>query len=262
MLSEQAVSLNDPSTTSWQNWFRPTNRFPARVFGSIVGSLGPEHSSVSPLVCIGLPREADGFDIGSVAINEHTLGCSGELCELAALTRGRPFVVAEDLDGDDVGLQEVDSLYATVGLRRYRRVWLARTPGSDRLAGAALAYRGPLGLNLSFLENRCDLLLDPDLNPLQTATVARALAGAAAVAYTDFPLARTPTTTDARTAALLVDAGCELIRPYVQSVWLRDGAWAWYEHVDSFYSRIMRAHRRRGLGASVPSQAPTEAGPA
>jgi hypothetical protein len=52
-------------------------------------------------------------------------------------------------------------VYRALGLRRYRRIWLAMMDGHDAPVGAAIAYRGPLGFNLSFLENRCDVLLDP-----------------------------------------------------------------------------------------------------
>jgi hypothetical protein len=56
-------------------------------------------------------------------------------------------------------LNAVDELYRGVGLRRTRHVWLAYRANKEEPVGAAIAYRGPLGVNFSYLENRCDLLL-------------------------------------------------------------------------------------------------------
>ena len=62
---------------------------------------------------------------------------------------------------------------------------LAATDRAGRLCGAALAYRAPLGLNYSFLENRCDVLLS-DEEPEEASGTARALVAAAADTYRDF----------------------------------------------------------------------------
>jgi len=82
------------------------------------------------------------------------------LLEIAAASRGRIYVVAEELE-HDAEFAIVDELYRRVGLRRTRQIWLAYRANKEEPIGAVIAYRGPLGANFSYLENRCDLLLHP-----------------------------------------------------------------------------------------------------
>jgi len=84
------------------------------------------------------------------------------LCLIASVSRGSIYVAAEQL-ATDPELAEVDQLYREVGLRRTRHIWLAYREYKDEPIGAVIAYRGPLGLNFSYIENRCDLLLHPTL---------------------------------------------------------------------------------------------------
>src|SRR5205814_8955322 len=76
------------------------------------------------------------------------------LSVIASVARGSIYVAAEQLLTDPE-LTEVDQLYREVGLRRSRRVWLAYREYKDEPIGAVIAYRGPLGLNFSYIENRC-----------------------------------------------------------------------------------------------------------
>src|SRR5882762_2602667 len=46
MLAAAAASIRRGRDLSAQNWFRPENRFPARVFGSMVQTIGESLSSV------------------------------------------------------------------------------------------------------------------------------------------------------------------------------------------------------------------------
>jgi hypothetical protein len=148
---------------------------------------------------------------------------AGELQRLAAECRHPAFPAITALTEDPL-LQAVDRRYRRVGLRRYRRI-LTATDRTGRLLGAALAHRGPLGMNYSFLENRCDLLL-AQTTPDQAATTAQTLAAAAAETYQDFPpgfipvmvTAHRPTDTDIDQAL-----GGDLLQTYAQAVWLRAG---------------------------------------
>jgi hypothetical protein len=166
------------------------------------------------------------------------------LCALAALARDAVYVTAEALD-TDVDLQTVDCLYRTVGLRRTRQVWLAYQGDAARPVGAVLAYRGPLGLNFSFLENRCDLLLDPALSPADAEMVSESLIAAALPAYADFELDDIPVVADQAAAPSLYALGGEFLRNYCQGIWLKDGQPQLYHHVDRFYTRLMNRVERR-----------------
>src|SRR4029077_18322751 len=56
MLAGSAGALLRGLDESHQNWFRPENRFPARVFGSMVQSMGASCASVRHHMYLALPR--------------------------------------------------------------------------------------------------------------------------------------------------------------------------------------------------------------
>src|SRR5258708_6440874 len=56
MLAAAAASIRGGRDLSAQNWFRPENRFPARVFGSMVQTIGESLSSVQSHAYFALPR--------------------------------------------------------------------------------------------------------------------------------------------------------------------------------------------------------------
>jgi hypothetical protein len=233
-----------------QNWFRPDNRFPARVFGSMVGTIGDSLSSVTTHTYFAVPRGRARQDVDGVRV----VACDGSridaLCDLAARCRGAVYVTAEEL-GHDLELEAVDRLYQAVGLRRTRQVWLAYRTGENAPVGAALAYRGPLGVNFSFLENRCDLLLAPGLSAQQATDVTAALMARAADAYDRFELEEIPVVADSASAAALVACGGQMLRSYCQGIWLERGQPALYRHVDRFYTRLLHRADRRSVSTKL-----------
>src|ERR1700756_868858 len=56
MLTAAAASIRKGSDSSAKNWFRPENRFPARVFGSMVQTIGESLSSVQRHAYFALPK--------------------------------------------------------------------------------------------------------------------------------------------------------------------------------------------------------------
>ena len=148
------------------------------------------------------------------------------------------YVAAEELAGD-VECQAIDELYRRVGLRRTRHVWLAYRGGKDEPIGAAIVYRGPLGLNFSYLENRCDLLLHPSVPESEALGVVSSLLKASSVAYRGFELDEIPVITDQIAVPAMVKLGVEFVRHYCQGVWLKEGHPRFYRHVDRFYSKLL-----------------------
>jgi hypothetical protein len=236
---------------SQQNWFRPENRFPARIFGSMVQTLGASLSSVRRQMYFAVPRrQLRVAPVQSVRVVPYTASLQPALCAVAAHVRGELYVTAEELDRD-VELQSVDCLYRTVGLRRTRHAWLACRAGSGQVIGAALAYLGPLGLNFSFLENRCDLLVGAELSPREAADVTTALLDAAAAIYAESPLDEIPVVADEVSAPALIVCGGQLLRQYCQGIWLKDAQPALYRHVDGFYTRLLRRDSRNRAASTL-----------
>ncbi len=246
MLASGAASMANKSEDSGQNWFRPQNRFPARIFGSVVEAVGTARSSVQRLSYFALSRRLSYLADPQVYVVGYDSPQKATLCALAAAVRGSIYVVAEGLAGD-VEFTGINQLYRRVGLRRTRHVWLAYRTHSQEVLGAVIAYRGPLGVNFSYLENRCDLLINHSVSQNETTAVARALLGAAVGAYEDFELDDIPLIADDHAAPACRQLGAEFLRHYCQGIWLKDGCSAFYHHIDGFYSRLLQRAEKQSV---------------
>jgi len=232
-----------------QNWFRPDNRFANRVFGSLVETIGPEHAAVSTLSYLAVHLPVRAAHDQHIHVRECKNAPCPELLALAANARGRVYASVEELGHDDLLLEALDESYRRVGLRRYRRIWVAHLGKAEEPVAAAVVYRGPLGFNFSFLENRCDIINASALCEDQMGNVAWALLSAASAAYADFLPQTIPTVVDNRLGRCLVNRGANFLRHYSQSLWLKQGYVGWYRHVEKFYERIMHAQKRTGLAS-------------
>jgi len=130
-------------------------------------------------------------------------------------------------------------MYRSVGLRRTRSVWLACKGSRREPVGAAIAYRGPLGVNFSYLENRCDLLLHPTLPASEVPDSVASLLNAWSAAYDDFELDDIPLIADEMAAEALLGFGAAFLRHYCQGIWLKAGHLSFYRQVDGFHSKIL-----------------------
>src|SRR5260370_10173003 len=142
MLAGSAGAMLRGLDESHQNWFRPENRFPARVFGSMVQSIGDSYASVRRHMYFALPRNRAFEANGSVQIVPYDRSHQEALCALAALVRGNIYVTSEELKYD-AELQYVNDLYRGVGLRRARQVWLAQRDFKYEPIVDAVAFPGP-----------------------------------------------------------------------------------------------------------------------
>jgi hypothetical protein len=250
MLDAAAGSILKGVDESAQNWFRPENRFPTRVFGSMVQTIGESLSSVQRHSYFFLPRKMALPYVGGIRIVAYNSSHKRALSAIAAAARGSVYVAAEELAGD-VEFKAIDELYRRVGLRRTRHVWLAYKGNKDEPIGAAIAYRGPLGLNFSYLENRCDLVLQPNLPEAETLGVVTSLLKASSVAYRDFELDEIPVITDQIAVPALLKLGVEFVRHYCQGIWLKEGSPRFYRHVDQFYSKLLARAEKHSLQTSL-----------
>jgi hypothetical protein len=253
MLAAAAATIRKGLDLSAQNWFRPENRFPARVFGSMVQTIGESLSSVQRHAYFALPRKLVLPSDRRIRVVAYDPSHKQALCSIAAAARGSIYVTAEELERD-VEFAAVDELYRNVGLRRTRHVWLAYRAHKDEPIGAAVAYRGPLGVNFSYLENRCDLLLHPTLPEAEVSAAASSLLKASSAAYHDFELDEIPVIAEEMATHVLFKIGAEFLRHYCQGIWLQDGHPRFYRHVDSFYSKLLARAEKHELQAALIGQ--------
>lgn len=221
-----------------QNWFRPENRFPARVFGSMVQTIGERLCSVQRHSYFALPRNLKLSHETRIRAVPYDSSHKHALAAIASATRGGVYIAGEDLLGD-VELKSVDEMYRGVGLRRTRSVWVAYQGTRAEPVGAAIVYRGPLGINFSYLENRCDLLLHPTMPAGEVPGAVASLLTAACTAYQDFELDEIPVIADEMATEVLLKFGAEFLRHYCQGIWLKAGHQGFYQHVDGFYSKLL-----------------------
>lgn len=244
LLSSQS-EIHSYNHLAIQNWFRAANRYPARVFGSCTVSLGSASSALHEHVCVMLDRNRVPPAPCGIRVHRGSDSDSPAIEHLARRLCGAVQAEADEWAAGDVELEKLDARYQEVGLRRYRRVFLATAPGRLDPVGMAVAYRGPLGLSFSFLENRCELWIDPHADTEQHAEAIAALVNGVSSVYADCELPFILLATDARGAEALVSQGAQPMQDYSRSIWLRPAFGGWYDHVNGFYSRIIGAARRR-----------------
>jgi len=117
-----------------------------------------------------------------------------------------------------------------------------------------MVYRGPLGVNFSYLENRCDLLLHPTLPESEVSEVASSLLSASSAAYKDFELDEIPVIAEEMATHVLFKLGAEFLRHYCQGIWLKNGHPRFYRHVEGFYSKLLTRLEKCELQAAVVGQ--------
>src|SRR5260370_10831850 len=250
MLAAAAASIRGGRHLSAQNWFRPENRFPARVFGSMVQTIGESLSSVQRHAYFALPRTLSLPTEKRIRVVQYSSSHQEALLEIAAAARGSIYITAEELE-QDVEFTAVDELYRGVGLRRTRQVWLAYQANKEEPIGAAIAYRGPLGVNFSYLENRCDLLLHPTLPESEVSEAASALLTACSKAYDDFELEEIPAIGEELATHVLYKLGAEFLRLYCQGIWLNYRHPRFYRHVELFDTNIVARMERHELQPAI-----------
>src|ERR1700724_4081151 len=94
MLAGSAASILKGVDESHQNWFRPENRFPTRVFGSMVQTIGQSLSSVQRHMYFALPKNSSLPSGERVRIVPYDPSHEEALCLIASIARGSIYVAA------------------------------------------------------------------------------------------------------------------------------------------------------------------------
>src|SRR5712672_375431 len=92
MLDAAAASIRKGVDKSAQNWFRPENRFPTRVFGTMVQTIGESLSSVQRHTYFSLPKKMSLPNAAGIRIVPYKSSHRQALCAVATAARGRIYV--------------------------------------------------------------------------------------------------------------------------------------------------------------------------
>jgi len=227
-LTAQKVHLENPTMKSSQIWFRPNNRIMSRICSNALSQVPKIHSFQQTFNYIEFPLKKINLLSAEFRIVQYQPQHKTAFEQFLLRERGKAFLEGEDLNSDDITLQGINKLYQQVGLERYRQIWLIFDTTNNQLLGVAIAYKGPIGLNFSFLENRCELIIHSGLNGHSAKVVIALLVKAVTPQYQDFLPQFIPILADDKVAKQLVDFGGQLIRQYTQHLWTRPGFEAWY----------------------------------
>ena len=246
MLRAQAeVYIQRNRYHSFQNWFSKNNKYANLIFGSLVRTIGKEFSSVELFHYMGVEKGLSKKPSNQIQIMPYQNDHKDELIHLYDQLRGKIDSNAEELDSSDIELDQLDQIYQKVNLRRKRYIWIASMKNKTTPLGAVIVYRGPFGLNFSLLENRCDLLVDPELKEDDRIIVIHNLLVEASNAYFEsklnlpYPISFIPVITDIKSATIIKHSGGHLLREYKKSVWLQDAFEGWYKHIQAQYTSFL-----------------------
>lgn len=252
MMQVQAeVILGGAKYQSFQNWFNPENRFANKIFGSVVQTIGEENSDVKSYKYLAVLPTERHEPFSDIRVKKCNNKDKDDIYEFASKVCGRVYANAEELGSDDLELEKLNKHYRKVGLSRKRFIWMAFCSKTGKSLGAAIAYRGPFGFNFSYIENRCDLLVDPDLDESRAESVCQALLSHARDAYfgkmfsLKYPLKYIPVVTDKRCANIMDPSKTKRINNYNQSIWLDKGFEGWYKNVENISKRLMERIERK-----------------
>ena len=223
---------------SSQNWFRPNNRYAFRIFSSMFKKIGPLAAFIKQYDLLHLkvdnilPYRDSQYKIEEVS------GIDQQLIDFVKKEYSEVFVKAEELNEEDVLLSTLNKKYNNYGLSRYRRICKIIDSTDNSIKACVIANRAPLGLNFSFLENRCYYIVDSQLQEPQLLSALASMNSYSAKVYDDFNFGSVSIVTGASVSASLQKLGAQYIRSYVQSIWLREGFSQWYDHIYSFLEKI------------------------
>lgn len=226
-----------------ETWYRTENRFPNRFFGGCATFLGRARAQTDDISLVGVPKTMLVPGCGSIVVGTCSIEDVPVVTGFLIKQWGRFMTAAEQLDPSDLSMRSVDEVYRSIGLRRYRNVYIARDRTSNAIMGVALAYRGPLGTNLSFAENVCRLVVAGEVMATHGSRILLALARAALATYETFELPFMVVGCDAAGSRAFVENGATPMQTYRRLVWNRAGFADWYRYVDEVYERISTRSR-------------------
>ena len=175
----------------------------------------------------------DGMDL--VEIDD---GYQPDFIHFMQKQRGDFFINVQELNAKDLGLKALDSRFAAHGLTRKRRIFAAVAAADQRMYGAVIVNQSSLGLNFSFFENSCELILCKGAEPAQLVSAAAKLLEKASGITKGLPLNYFPVMVDPAHAHVLEALHGKHTRNYNLFIILKGGYETWYDYVDELTNNI------------------------
>jgi hypothetical protein len=236
---------------AYQDWYCKDNEIASRLYDVIVDAVGKKHYSNIMFDYLNIEKDIQTTKDKAIIIKRYESEMKQDLISIAKKSHGYIYIVAEELDQPDIELDRLNHKYISLTknkLARKRYIWLAYY--SNQPVGAIICYRGPLGFNLFFFENRCDFMVNTNEKRLKEAIVQSLIAEAKQV-YFDanfdskikdlkYPLGYFPAVCLTSVSDVIKKMGGKLFRNYNQCYWLREGVEDYYRHLSDIYESIIK----------------------
>jgi len=220
-LTSQKVLLADEEMKTAQLWFRPSNRIMNHICGSGNNNIPDDFSFNRTFNYLELDPKM--FLLSDSKVEKYRFKYKDIFEKFILKHRGKAFLKGEELDSEDVELNQLNQVYKQVGLERYRRIWLAFDHSKSALLGVAIAYKSPVGMNFSFLDNRCELIISPSIDSKLSLKITTQLLGVISSQYIDFLPGFIPLITENSIAKNVIKLGGKFVRKYTQHLWTQEG---------------------------------------
>jgi ubiquinone/menaquinone biosynthesis C-methylase UbiE len=239
MLASQADFYNSKSNECeyLQNWFRPSNRYASRVFGSITKHLPLGSAVVNEYDYYLLSKRITSGN-KFLKIEKCTNDKQHGVTNFIKGVNGDLYCEAEELSRYDIELKELNEAYKKNGLFRKRETWIAYDSALNIL-GAAILYIAPVGINFSFIENRCEIVLKEDLVEEREADVIGSLLEFVSNEMSG-QLSCMPVILKRSKRSVMNALSLPLVREYNQSIWTRRGFSSWHHYVESLFEKTLK----------------------
>lgn len=215
---------------SFQNWYRPTNKYANKVFGSLAKSIEPSARDQIEYRYYTIPQRLLQSFPDEVSV--HTVRCTSNdkyLAEIFNNVFTKEHIKAEELDVVDFELNALDEIYRKVGLSRRREIWVCFDKKQNVPMGFAIVYRAPIGLNFSMLENRAEVHLCARVDVNKAQEICASILKSIQHSYSDFVAPFIPVVARGETALALELMGVSFVRTYNQFIWQKNGYESWYD---------------------------------
>jgi len=207
-------------------WYRPTNRWPARVFGGFAKKLAdPDRSHLKTYAYMVSRSLGNSEPTGATTVRPGDPSDHGSVEAHFVAAREAVLLRSDDLTSDHLLLNEVAEAYANFDLVRRRELLVAERGG--RFVGFALLEVSSHGLNFSELTNVFRVYTqDPGDLDAKAALIVRARAR-----YAELGFETTIGLSDQGDVSAFVEQGFRQVKQYSAWTWHRSQYQAFCEHV-------------------------------
>ncbi|MEP7323180.1 MAG: hypothetical protein ABI761_14740 [Saprospiraceae bacterium] len=245
MLSIHGSLISDPSLYRINHsfiWYRPDNKLPNLFFGGSHDVLGNDHSSLTSWNYYECNR-INPYHSRDIHVQKGTSSNYFSFESFVRENMDATWLDSEEFNSEDLELESLNSIYKEVGLERTRTIYMAFQNKEDLPSAVAICNRAPLGMNLSFLENRVVLLFRKQIDRNDVVDLIRALLPQIAKQYNNLTLNYIPLLISEENSAIVEEVfHFPLIKKYNQSICSKEVYPEWYKYVNDLAGKYAAAH--------------------